>query len=99
MGPYRGLSCPLEDDCHLMQRSDIARAESPRADRLVRLRDIVVLASRRQITNRSRLVQAAIDERVFTREDDQAEYGYSSIYRYLDTLRFLELDVSRSYDI
>lgn len=75
----------------------VKTAKSPRADRLVRLRDLVVLGIKRGLSRRSELTEVATEEGVFAREDNQLPFGYSSVYRYLDALRFLRFDVAEQY--
>jgi hypothetical protein len=77
-------------------KSDII--SSARADRLVKIRDLVVLSIERAVFVRKELAELAKSEGVFVRERDGRVYDYSSIYRYLEALRFLRIDKSARYD-
>lgn len=72
-------------------------AESQRAEQIDKIRDLTVLGVNRQISSRSELGELAIVERILIRKDGRP-HDYTSIYRYLDALHFLALDVSGKYD-
>jgi hypothetical protein len=72
---------------------------SQRAERLDIVRDLVVLGLRKGIYHRTELQDEAISERILVRLGDGEPLSYTSIYRYLDVLRFLNLDVSEEYGI
>jgi hypothetical protein len=69
-------------------------AASSRANRLVELRDLVVLGVQEKITDRERLAKFAVSREIFVTEDSGTEYSYSSKYRYFDSLRFLHFDIA-----
>jgi hypothetical protein len=71
-------------------------AASSRANRLVSLRDLVALGVSLGITDRRRLSDLAIERGVFLTERDRRHYSYSSVYRYLDSLRSLQFEVAES---
>ncbi|OPX93763.1 MAG: hypothetical protein A4E53_00183 [Pelotomaculum sp. PtaB.Bin104] len=72
-------------------------AESQRAEQIDKIRDLTVLGVNRRITSRSELSQLAIVERILIRKDGRP-HDYTSVYRYLDALHFLALDISEKYD-
>jgi len=70
---------------------------SQRAEQIDKVRDLTVLGVTKQIRSRSDLGDAAISERILVRKDGRP-HDYTSIYRYLDALHFLGLDISEKYD-
>lgn len=72
-------------------------SKSQRAEHLVLVRDLVVLGVSQQITRRAELHEAAVAKQVMVRVGNKQPLGYTSVYRYFDALRFLELDGSAKY--
>jgi len=70
--------------------------QSPRAERLDSVRDLVVLGVKRQIRRRTEIISAAVSEGVLLARNGTA-LSYSRTYCYMDALRFLHLDDSNSY--
>jgi hypothetical protein len=66
-----------------------------RADRLSKIRDLVVLGIRNEITDRTDLTKLAIKRGIFLTEDSKQPYTDSSIYRYYSSILFLGLDNSK----
>jgi hypothetical protein len=69
---------------------------SSRADRLVKIRDLVSLGVNHRVTDRNELIKLAIEHEVFITEDKKRQYDYSSMYRYLAALLFLRFDLAES---
>jgi hypothetical protein len=67
---------------------------SSRADRIVRLRDIVSLGVINNVCNREELIELARRSGTFVTEKGNRPYDYSSIYRYLAALLFLKFDLA-----
>ena len=72
-------------------------AASQRAEQIDKVRDLTVLGVNRHIVSREELGELAIAERILVRKDGRP-HDYTSIYRYLDALHFLDLDISEKYD-
>lgn len=72
---------------------------SQRAERIDIIRDLVVLGFQSRIQRRSELRQVAIEEKVLVTESDGRPLSKTSVYRYLDVLRFLGFDESKEYGI
>jgi len=72
--------------------------ESQRAEYLVWVRDLVVLGITQKIDSRSELRQAIIDDQLLLRVSDGVALHKTSIYRYLDALRFLKFDDSDGFE-
>lgn len=68
--------------------------KSPRADRIVRLRDLVSLGVSNRVRDRDELIEMARKSGTFVTEKGNRPYDYSSIYRYLAALLFLKFDLA-----
>ena len=56
------------------------------------MRDLIVLGVEQGVTDRDMLANLAIRRGIFVREEGTRPYDYSSIYRYLDSIRFLRFE-------
>lgn len=67
---------------------------SSRADRIVRLRDLISLGISHNVRDRDGLIELARLSGIFVKEKDNKSYDYSSVYRYLAALLFLKFDLA-----
>src|SRR5262245_29479 len=79
-----------------MAKGKVKTTESQRAEHLWLIRNLVVLGVTKQIYRRSELHQVAIETKLF-RTSYGEPFSYTSVYRYLDALRFLYFDDSEKY--
>lgn len=75
-----------------IKRERSIETESPQVGDLVQIRNLVVFGVENQIYDRSVLTQQAIQDGLLCKEDGTPYNKESSIYRFLDTLRFLNFD-------
>lgn len=68
--------------------------KSSRADRIVRLRDLICLGISHNVRDRDGLIELARKSGTFVTEKGNRPYDYSSIYRYLAALLFLKFDLA-----
>lgn len=66
-------------------------AKSPRAEQLTKLRDLVVLAERKNITSQRDLVSFAFEENIFVK-DNGTRWKHSRIFQYTDGLQWFGLN-------
>jgi hypothetical protein len=74
-------------------RSDELMAKSPRAEQLTKLRDLIVLSHRQNVTSQRDLQFIAVRKKIFVK-DDGAPWKYSRIFQYLDGLHWLGFNIA-----
>lgn len=69
-------------------------AKSPRAEQLDKLRDLIVLAKKKNVTLQKELELLAIREGIFTKENGKA-WKHSRIFQYIDGLHWLGFNLAQ----